>query len=575
MRRTALLAAGGLCLGWAAAAGPAGAQRAPVPVACRGQRIDAMRIVSQAPSVAGVRNVPVISEVARTVHVTTQPNVIDRFLLLHPGDRCDERRRAESERVLRAQPFIADATILVLSDDRGGVELEVRTIDEVAAIFSATMKASGPLVTGLRLGDANAAGEGIYVMGNWWHDYALRDGYAFNVTDYQFLGNPLQATASAARNPLGGEYHLDVQLPFLTDLQRMAWRVQDGESDDYVRFVDGTGGVHADRLAHRYADIGGLARIGAPGRLALLGFSVSHSEETPGAIPIGISDAGATAEPGSLLAGRYPTHSVSRINALVGYRNLKYVRAVGFDALSNVQDVPIGIQVGALVGKSAPVLGSSARDMLVGGDLYAGHATPNTALRLQMIGEIRRELATGTWDGLLGSGRLADYQRLGGSQMLTTSLEWSGGWRVQVPFRVSLAGTDGGVRGMAEGLEQGGRRAIARVEDRWIVPTRLGGTADIGFAVFADAGRLWAGDVPWGTTSPVRYSGGVSILAAVPSHSARMWRLDIAVPNVPGRGFRLALRLSHDDGANVFWREPADVAMARDRSVPASLFNWP
>jgi len=104
-----------------------------------------------------------------------------------------------------------------------------------------------------------------------------------------------------------------------------------------------------------------------------------------------------------------------------------------------------------------------------------------------------------------------------------------------------------------------------------------GTVAAMGFAlaVFADAGRLWAGDAPFGTTTPMRYSAGFSLLTAFPARSAQMWRLDVAFPNVPGRGVRLALRLTHTDATSVFWREPADVAVARERSVPASLFNWP
>jgi hypothetical protein len=34
-------------------------------------------------------------------HTTTCPDVIRRFLLLRAGEPCTERRRAESERVLR------------------------------------------------------------------------------------------------------------------------------------------------------------------------------------------------------------------------------------------------------------------------------------------------------------------------------------------------------------------------------------------------------------------------------------------------------------------------------------------
>ncbi len=568
-----------LCVGWVVGVGvgvgSAGAQAAPRPVPCRGQRVDAIRIVSEAPSVAGVRKLPVLADIAHAAHVTTQADVVEGFLLLHVGDACSERRRAESERVLRAQPFLADASIAVVASPDGGVELEVRTIDEVALQFSATMNSSGPLLTTLRLGDGNLNGEGVAATGAWWSEEGFRDGYAFDVTNYQLLGQPYQAMVSAARDPLGGRYHLGIQRPFLTDVQRVAWRVQQGESDDYVRFVDDTGAVHAARLGRTYADIGGLARIGAPGRLALVGLSVSHEAERLGAAPLLITPTGSAPDPTTAFAGRYVAHAASRVNLLLGYRNLKFVRDTGFDALRNTQDIPVGIQVGTLVGQSASFLGSRDHDMLIGADVYAGAATARSALRFETLGEVRRTLDSAAWDGLLASGRLADFQKVGPRQMLMTSLEWAGGWRVQVPFRLTLAGTDGGVRGMAEGTEQGGRRAVLRVEDRFDLGSPFGPTAEFGVSVFADAGRLWAGDVPFGMTTPVRTSVGVSLLAAVPAASGQLWRLDLALPNVPGQGVRLALRISHEDGTIMFWREPRDVTIARERSVPQSLFSWP
>ncbi len=563
------------CVLWGGWAGAARAQADQPQVPCNGQRINAITITSRAPTVAGLRRIPVVSEVARAVHTTTQPDVISRFLLLHVGDRCSELRRAESAHILRAQPFLADASITVVPSDSGGVALDVQTIDEVAAVFSATLKAKAPLFTGLRVGDANAGGEGVYLAGRWWQESGLRDGYSFGVTDYQFLGQPYQATARLARAPLGGEYHFDVQRPFLTDLQRVAWRVQRGRSDDYVRFVDAAGSTHADLLSRDYADIGGLARIGPPGRLALVGVSVSHETAYAGTAPILISARGTSPDPAFPLDGRYASHTTSRLNALLGYRNLRYVRTTGFEGLRNVEDVPTGIEVGALIGKGAGLLGSRDHDVLVGGELYAGEASAESAIRLQVEAEARRPDTRAPWDGILSSGRLAWHQRTGQAHMVVTSLEWGGGWRVRVPFRVTLAGTDGGIRGMPEGVEQGGRRAIMRVEDRLLLGSVGQGVADLGVAFFADAGRLWAGDVPFGSTTPVRFSAGISLLAAVPSRSARTWRLDIALPNVPGRGLRLALRISRNDQSTGFWREPRDVAIARERSVPASLFNWP
>ena len=81
--------------------------------------------------------------------------------MLKEGDTCNELRRAESERILRAQPFIADATVNVLPDTSGGVILDVRTTDELAIVASVAAGKGSPPHRLFRGCDANLAGEGI------------------------------------------------------------------------------------------------------------------------------------------------------------------------------------------------------------------------------------------------------------------------------------------------------------------------------------------------------------------------------------------------------------------------------
>ena len=63
-------------------------------VPCVGQLIEQIVIYAEAPSVASLRRVPIVAKVAQTMHVTTQPDVIDRFLLFRAGERCSERWRS-------------------------------------------------------------------------------------------------------------------------------------------------------------------------------------------------------------------------------------------------------------------------------------------------------------------------------------------------------------------------------------------------------------------------------------------------------------------------------------------------
>src|SRR5262249_5341653 len=150
-------------------------------------------------------NVPGLAEFVRSVHVTTRPEVIRRFLLLEEGKPCDERRRAESERILRAQPFLADAAIAAYENDRGGLAVEVRTSDAASPVLGASVRASLPFVTALRVGNSNLGGNGIYLAGDWRHDPLFREGYGVNFADYQFAGEPYVFSVLARQNPLGDE----------------------------------------------------------------------------------------------------------------------------------------------------------------------------------------------------------------------------------------------------------------------------------------------------------------------------------------------------------------------------------
>ena len=135
--------------------------------ACAGQRIDDIVIYSAAPSVANLQRVPVLARIARSMHATTRTELIRRFLLLDETQPCSELRRAESERILRAQPFIADADVFVIPNDHGGVDLEVRTSDEVSLVIGGSVRARRPNVSFLLLGNANLAGQGVFVSGAW------------------------------------------------------------------------------------------------------------------------------------------------------------------------------------------------------------------------------------------------------------------------------------------------------------------------------------------------------------------------------------------------------------------------
>ena len=511
-------------------------------------------------------------------HRTTRESVVRRFVLLEAGQRCSELRRAESERILRAQPYLSSARVRAIPDGAGGTRLEVVTTDEVPAILGGGINRG--TISSLRAGNTNVLGSGIAVDASWRQGFFYRDGVSARITDYQFLGRPYVLNVDARRQPLGGELLMQLGHPYLTDLQRIAWRMSYGSGRGYVGFarpesIPNSPGDPSLLSGREFFDVGGVFRVGRPGRLSLFGLSISHEHEKTSSDPVIRSDSGLLADTAAALTGRYQSFRAARLNALWGVRNIRFLTVTGFDALRAQQDVRRGFQLGAVLGRSIPALGTEEDDIFVSGDLYAGMGSTRTFVALQAVAEGREDANTTRWDGILGSGRLAWYQVLSSHHTLITSGQFGGGWRQRVPFQLRLGDLEGGIRGYAGSRVSGAQRALATIEDRWYIG-RYRQVADLGVAPFFEAGRMWAGDAPFGQTVGTRYSAGLGFLTTFGARSKRVYRIDMGIPLVSDPyGRRVEFRFSSRDDTRDFLREPSDVSRGRERTVPRGVFSWP
>lgn len=546
-----------------------------MPARCEGQRIVAIDVRTEPPHLGGIfRRAPAIARLARDLHTTTRAPVVRRFLALKLGGTCSELRRAESERILRAQPFLSDAVVRVF-EDVGGVRVVVTTEDELSLLVGLAARSPARPVA-LKLGNANFQGSGTYALVEWREGDFYRDTWGAKFLDYQFLGRPYQLEAVAQRRRLGQEWRAELSHPYFTDLQRVAWRLNGGEWRDYRGFIAPVGLPPKLETRRRWSDLGGIVRIGVPGRLSLFGASISREEEWTDEEPFFETDTGLVLAGGAIdeLSGRYGRHRTARINALWGVRNVRFMRVRGFDAITGAQDVRVGMQFGTLFGRGLSVFGAEDDDMFVALDAYAGFGGPWSFAALEVLGEGRQNYDENRWDGVLTSGRGAWYLRMSPHHTQVTSLEMSGGWRQRVPFQLTMADFTGGVRGYSESRLAGGQRIVARTEHRWMIGMPWD-ASDLAIAGFADAGRLKAGDVPFGVDTPIQSSVGLGIMTAVPSGSRRAFRVDFVFPLSPGAERNFELRLSSTNAVRQFWREPDDVAVSRERSVPSNVFSWP
>ena len=85
---------------------------AAVRSSCHGETVTAIEVRSLPPSFDKLaERWRTAAAVVDLHHAVTQARVVKAYLLLAVGQRCTERNRAESERLLRAQPYLASAAV--------------------------------------------------------------------------------------------------------------------------------------------------------------------------------------------------------------------------------------------------------------------------------------------------------------------------------------------------------------------------------------------------------------------------------------------------------------------------------
>ncbi|HWG33139.1 MAG TPA: hypothetical protein VN650_03160 [Gemmatimonadaceae bacterium] len=547
---------------------------APAQLLCHGEPITAIEIHAYPPFETGGTNVTArIARLATKLHATTRSEVISRFLPIRVGDACEDRRLHEAERILRAQPFIADANLLVTPDGTGGVNIDVVTFDEVSLVLDGTITSKSPVIRSVRFGEENLSGAALSATGAWEKSRFYRDIYKARVVEYQLFGRPYQLSLQGTRNEIGGTWDALITHPFLTDLQRTSWRVSAGSSTGYRYFLRGQDPNAALPFTRAYADIGGVLAFGLVRHVFLVGATVSKERERTGRMPVLVLNT-VVPDTSTALIGRYGEHRTNRVNLLLGFRNSSFLQVRAFDAVEGTQDMRTGMQLAMLFGRGFKMTPKDERDYFMSTDLYYGHGTPQSFAGIEFMGERRRNLDTHRFDGVLASGRAAWYAHPSAKHTSIFDVEYSGGSRQRVPFQLSLADRDGGMRGYGSSDLGGGQRVVMRLEDRY----RLGHVrqfAGLAGAVWMDAGRLWAGDAPFGVNTNVKYAVGVGLLAALPPRSRRTWRVDFALPLNDRGDSKFEIRFTNHDFTRWFWHEPGDVQTSRERAIPNSVYNWP
>ena len=544
----------------------AGAQaRARGTASCDGRVVHEIRVSALRPPFTGES--AYWRRAARSVglhHTTTDTAVVRRFLALETGGLCTDFRMRESARLLREQPFLADATVRSVADDTGGVRIQVETVDEIAAIIAGSF--SQGRISNLEIGNENMFGD-AWLLALHGRDRALEGRSAgFRASDFQFLGRPYQLDVQGDWGQRTSAWLVDASHGYLTDLQQIAWEAGIGRAGEEFSVLHRGDNINDLAISYRHfsADAGGVVKLGNLRTPILLGAIATYVHRQPqGSFAVGRNDV----RPDTALANQYPTISRARVTSVAAWRNLNFVTARGFEALAATQDVPTGFQIFGQLGRGMPSLGGAS-------DVYmlAGAGSAKTYAGLHLITEGRHENGQQRWNGVVSSGRLSIYWKPNDPNVMRSWVETACGWRVQTPFQLALSTQSQRLIGY-HGSLFGARRLAGGVEVRHVFPhaTTRG---DVGIGAFVHAARLWAGDAPFGVDTPLLPSAGISVLGAVPRGSQRLLRVDIGAPlrsRIARSGWEV--RLSFTDVTRTVRLEPGDIARAREQLVGPDVFR--
>ena len=524
---------------------------------------------------------------ANRLHIRTRADWIRSEILIAEGDCYDPFRVSDSERHLRRYGFISRSEAFGVRRPDGDWDVHVRTEDEWSTRIEGTGEFDGGLsVRSLSASEENLLGRGI-LLSAFYEEREARKlvGGRFRTprlldsrTDFMIEGGETR------RGPFWGQ---ELVYPFVGEVGSWAFRQRFSTREDYFQYAaSGIDGVEYVLLPveEEFFELAVARRWGTPGDLLVAGIGVSRDRLEFDDLETGVElvasgsdfDQSSQAGPDVVDHLRPQTRFLSgtRVNLLFAHRAIRFVQRTGLDALRGVQDLEVGSDVSLSLGRTVgATTGSGLPD-----DLYArlriysaGAPAPFTFVFDGMI-EGRQVLSSsGTgisgWRDLFAELRLWAYWQPGGLERHTVlgRVSGTGGWAVDQPFQLTLGGRTG-VRGFARQDFPGAARLLVSAEDRiylgWPAPDLF----DLGLTVFADAGRIWAVDAPFGVDSGWKGTVGAGLRIGFPSESRGVIRVDLAFP-VDGAGVGgPVLRISSVDllGLRQGGRHPQ---LARSRRV--------
>jgi hypothetical protein len=530
-------------------------------------------------------------DAANALHIRTREWVIRRELLFGPGSCYDPFLLAETERVLRGYDFLSRVDVFAVPLPDGTYHVIVSTRDEWSTRLDVRLNTTGSFgLEGVRITETNLLGTG-QSLGLFYFEREVERDYGISYFTPQLAGTRWDLSAAVGRTRAGTVVHEEIAYPFVGEVSRWAGRQSFRREDQFFEYMAGDAAAQGVShvllpLREQAFDLALVRRLGQRGGMALLGAALSYQQLSyPGAVQLATDGDFDRREPApAALAGPVQAQAEAlqnvRVFAVLGHRNVWWVRRHGLDSMRGQEDVRLGGEAVLALGRSLPAI-EPDDDVYGTLALYAGFELGDALVIARARSDARRDLAARAgvpeWEDVYVEGELLSYVRTAAlpRHTLFLGVRTAGAWHTRTPFQLTLGG-ENGLRGYDREDMPGGRRVVLTAEDRIFLGGPLPAVLDLGATVFADAGRVWAGDVPFGVDSGWRGSAGLGLRGSFPAGSRTSYRIDLAWPlerATQWRDFRVRIGVGG-------WRsitprqEDHQLVRSRTQNVGGELFTF-
>ncbi len=456
---------------------------------------------------------------ADALHRRTRKQVVERQLLFRSGDPFRADLLAESERLLRTQRTFYAVRVLPIAYHDGVVDVGVTTRDNWSLKPSVNFKRSGGTNTlNYKIQETNLLGLGKNLTVER-EANVDRTSLLLQYSDPQLFGTRFGAELDYSDNSDGRSRSFALERPFFALDTRWALgaRVADA-SLDVPRYALG----HERDRFHRRDELVETWFGRSAGRVAgettrfRFGFTFDESEFAP---VEGFPDAPIPANRKIV----YPWVSWQRIED-------RFVVVRDLDRIDRPEDLNLGWNLFARAGLSSERWGADRTAFVFQGSATRGARLSDADLLLVRYG-LDGRIDSGRPDPWQASLDLRYFRRTWNRQALFAELALDVAHALEQDRQLLLGG-DVGLRGYPLRYQEGDRRLLLTLEQRWYGEREYFKVVRFGAAAFADLGRAWFAGRPAGPEDRgwlADLGVGLRVAPSRTSH-ANVIRIELAAP---------------------------------------------